>query len=604
MEPRFGADFSGVRVHTGGEAVQMNRELGAQAFTHGSDVYFGAGKSPGNNELTAHELTHVVQQNSDSRAVQRLPSSNPKTLPVPTDSFSMRQLASSKAAAFAHLHGRPSSTPGAIIQRRRSNGVSVSSMKFSPREIPADSKTTSQATVNYSGRIAGGAKIKWSINGPGFGTKVDANGLITPGAAIKKGADKVRVKVKAEDSKFPGAHTYGYITLWDAEYLQAKIDYPKFRGQTLKKDPFTAGINGKFALDYRPRSRRLDATIRVSFTFKNDKAGAAKWNNRSKRAFERKFIRVVQNRWSNQYKFVNVREPQSIWKKLNPVRVRVKVSKDTKAPHFAITVHKKAIGAGVVAGTARFGAGNDRPQPAFNPATGIAELAALANVTPTPIQFAAGASAIKAADKGKLEFMATYLRRIKNPRFKLTITGHHQQVVHAPKATATQKRTANRQATRLSRERANEVFKILREGRATYHRIRKQGVGDTGAAATPAWDKAEIAAALPAGWKNVQTTLEHEAGHMLGLGDEYLTKKAKVGDKTSHYALTMQAFGKNYADVQARKVPDSASLMHSGDDIRPHHYVTLWDGLAQLTQAAAVPKVPFKHADWQFQGEG
>ncbi|MEQ8973194.1 MAG: DUF4157 domain-containing protein [Coleofasciculus sp. C1-SOL-03] len=62
MEPRFGADFSGVRVHTGGEAVQMNQELGAQAFTHGSDVYFGAGKEPGNNELMAHELTHVVQQ--------------------------------------------------------------------------------------------------------------------------------------------------------------------------------------------------------------------------------------------------------------------------------------------------------------------------------------------------------------------------------------------------------------------------------------------------------------------------------------------------------------------------------------------------------------
>ncbi|EDX76493.1 hypothetical protein MC7420_4749 [Coleofasciculus chthonoplastes PCC 7420] len=62
MEPRFGADFSGVRVHTGGEAVQMNQELGAQAFTHGSDVYFGEGKEPGNNGLTAHELTHVVQQ--------------------------------------------------------------------------------------------------------------------------------------------------------------------------------------------------------------------------------------------------------------------------------------------------------------------------------------------------------------------------------------------------------------------------------------------------------------------------------------------------------------------------------------------------------------
>ncbi|MEH1785070.1 MAG: DUF4157 domain-containing protein [Nostoc sp.] len=62
MEPRFGYDFSQVRVHTGDQAVQMNQELGAQAFTHGSDVYFGAGKYPGNNELTAHELTHIVQQ--------------------------------------------------------------------------------------------------------------------------------------------------------------------------------------------------------------------------------------------------------------------------------------------------------------------------------------------------------------------------------------------------------------------------------------------------------------------------------------------------------------------------------------------------------------
>ncbi|HLP88808.1 MAG TPA: DUF4157 domain-containing protein [Nostocaceae cyanobacterium] len=62
MESRFGADFSSVRVHTDTTAVQMNQELGAQAFTHGSDIFFSQGKSPGQNELTAHELTHVVQQ--------------------------------------------------------------------------------------------------------------------------------------------------------------------------------------------------------------------------------------------------------------------------------------------------------------------------------------------------------------------------------------------------------------------------------------------------------------------------------------------------------------------------------------------------------------
>jgi hypothetical protein len=74
MEPRFSLDFNKVRVHTDSTSVQMNQELGAQAFTHGHDVYFGAGKyHPGADDgkrLLAHELTHVVQQTG---AVQRKP---------------------------------------------------------------------------------------------------------------------------------------------------------------------------------------------------------------------------------------------------------------------------------------------------------------------------------------------------------------------------------------------------------------------------------------------------------------------------------------------------------------------------------------------------
>ncbi len=65
FEPRFGIDLGHVRVHTGSYAIQMNRGIGARAFTHGSDIYFGAGHSPSNLHLTAHELTHVVQQGSD-----------------------------------------------------------------------------------------------------------------------------------------------------------------------------------------------------------------------------------------------------------------------------------------------------------------------------------------------------------------------------------------------------------------------------------------------------------------------------------------------------------------------------------------------------------
>ncbi|HEV2860995.1 MAG TPA: DUF4157 domain-containing protein [Pyrinomonadaceae bacterium] len=70
MEPQFGADFSRVRVHTGGDAAQMNQDLNAQAFTSGQDIYFGEGKTPGIDDVTAHELTHVIQQTGGARTQQ------------------------------------------------------------------------------------------------------------------------------------------------------------------------------------------------------------------------------------------------------------------------------------------------------------------------------------------------------------------------------------------------------------------------------------------------------------------------------------------------------------------------------------------------------
>ena len=77
MEPRFGTDFSSVRMHTGGEAAQMNREIGARAFTHGQDIYLGEGQtdleSARGKQLLAHELTHVVQQSGrQSLAASRI----------------------------------------------------------------------------------------------------------------------------------------------------------------------------------------------------------------------------------------------------------------------------------------------------------------------------------------------------------------------------------------------------------------------------------------------------------------------------------------------------------------------------------------------------
>jgi len=66
MESGFGADFSQVNIHTNSNAIQMSKQIQAQAFTHGNDIYFNKGKynpsSKKGKHLLAHELTHAIQQ--------------------------------------------------------------------------------------------------------------------------------------------------------------------------------------------------------------------------------------------------------------------------------------------------------------------------------------------------------------------------------------------------------------------------------------------------------------------------------------------------------------------------------------------------------------
>jgi Domain of unknown function (DUF4157) len=83
MESRFGADFSGVKIHTDSNAVQMSRELNAQAFTVGSDIYFNSGKyapdSDSGRHLLAHELTHTVQQGGGQHIQKQSATPTPTT---------------------------------------------------------------------------------------------------------------------------------------------------------------------------------------------------------------------------------------------------------------------------------------------------------------------------------------------------------------------------------------------------------------------------------------------------------------------------------------------------------------------------------------------
>ncbi len=75
MEPRFGADFSRVRIHTGRAAAQSAEAVNARAYTVGEDIAFAHGayvpESVSGRRLIAHELTHVLQQSNAGVFLQR-----------------------------------------------------------------------------------------------------------------------------------------------------------------------------------------------------------------------------------------------------------------------------------------------------------------------------------------------------------------------------------------------------------------------------------------------------------------------------------------------------------------------------------------------------
>ena len=77
FEPRFGHDFSNVRLHTDTAAAKSAQSINALAYTSGNNIVFNSGQyAPGSGpgqRLMAHELTHVVQQGTaaETQTIQR-----------------------------------------------------------------------------------------------------------------------------------------------------------------------------------------------------------------------------------------------------------------------------------------------------------------------------------------------------------------------------------------------------------------------------------------------------------------------------------------------------------------------------------------------------
>ncbi|MEU7906464.1 DUF4157 domain-containing protein [Actinoplanes sp. NPDC049118] len=117
MQRHLGADLGGVRVHTGEAAATLARSLGAEAFTTGQDMFFGAGRyAPGSaagRELIAHEAVHVAQQSPGRIGFSRRVSDPSDAAEVEARALAPAVARSVESADTAPETAGPAATPAA-----------------------------------------------------------------------------------------------------------------------------------------------------------------------------------------------------------------------------------------------------------------------------------------------------------------------------------------------------------------------------------------------------------------------------------------------------------------------------------------------------------
>ncbi|MEW6496714.1 MAG: DUF4157 domain-containing protein [Cyanobacteriota bacterium] len=158
MEREFGADFSGVKVHTDAKSDQLNQSIQAKAFTTGQDVFFRSGAydpgSRGGQELLAHELTHVVQQSGGAvqRQTARTAHSNdvPYRTHTPVSPYSVIQrLSSSEATELPTIQCRIAITPDAYAR-----GLGAGTQNLTNVQIKEYFMIAVQDDLNFALKVA------------------------------------------------------------------------------------------------------------------------------------------------------------------------------------------------------------------------------------------------------------------------------------------------------------------------------------------------------------------------------------------------------------------------------------------------------------------
>ena len=384
---------------------------------------------------------------------------------------------------------------------------------------------------------------------------------------------------------------------------QAKLD--ELLSKTYTQEDFHPSTGrGLFDAIYAPGDGLLTVTVGITFNFVNGNpsdptwvasvggpAAAARyrpdqfnWTTDEQDAWKANAISQVTALWARRYTFFT---QKACWAdSLPPVNVAIEIverpATGVGKSHFVTTVNKWPTEPGLEESvtppgtadqsTARFqesGAdGIENPDSThFVRTTGTrARYGQVDRDNPGTIKFAQGKAEPSAADKTALRTFGATLGATDMPPFPVTLTGH-----------SSSEGSPERNQT-LSEERSRNVSnEIVAAGAQRQPQV--DAVGATGAAPTPEWRRVDVTVGS---FEADQTTVAHEFGHMLGLGDEYPTPDGgsrDVGTPVAHSALAQSLI----PGQQPILAHHSDNIMSNGEAVQPYHYVTFLEVLGTMT---------------------
>jgi outer membrane protein OmpA-like peptidoglycan-associated protein len=198
---------------------------------------------------------------------------------------------------------------------------------------------------------------------------------------------------------------------------------------------------------------------------------------------------------------------------------------------------------------------------------------AIAGAAASPILFKKDSAVVQPADLVKLRTLAAAMsaKNPSDPAIPVTINGF---------ASSEGRLLRNE---KLSEDRANAVADVLLDAGVPQPLV-IVGSGPVGAPEYAANRKVEIVPSTrfeSTYTGNRKAPGEHEFGHAIGLPDEYENNTTgKLGDKQTAFTTLAQAAGVAPPDPWGDR---TSSLMASGVDVLPRHYLTLWEALGQMT---------------------